>query len=100
MNIDTVSVTQLKSMLEEGAEVALLDVREGWERDAFNIGGMHIPLNEILARINEIPTDKTVVVYCRKGIRSQLAIQRLQQKNMNNLVNLTGGMDAWIGDGS
>jgi adenylyltransferase/sulfurtransferase len=45
---------------------------------------------------NEIPSDQPVVVYCKKGIRSQIAIQRLEEKlGLTNLINLKGGMDAW-----
>jgi len=37
-----------------------------------------------------------VVLYCQKGIRSVIVIQRLQQRNQyKNLINLTGGMEAW-----
>jgi adenylyltransferase/sulfurtransferase len=44
----------------------------------------------------ELDADKTVVVYCEKGIRSVIAIQRLQQKFPTlRLVNLSGGMYAW-----
>jgi rhodanese-related sulfurtransferase len=46
--------------------------------------------------VEKIPTDKPVIVYCKRGIRSQIAIQRLQEKfGFTNLINLRGGMDAW-----
>ncbi len=55
-----------------------------------------MPLNEITQHIDKIVTDKPVIFYCRKGIRSQLAIQRLQEKfPFTNLVNLIGGTEAW-----
>jgi rhodanese-related sulfurtransferase len=72
-----------------------VDIREDWEREAYNIGGVHIPLGDLMARVNELPKDKEVVLYCEKGIRSVLAIQRLESMGFHNLVNLSGGMKAW-----
>jgi adenylyltransferase/sulfurtransferase len=94
--MQTITPGQLKKLLEQNSELTLLDVREIWEREEYNIGGIHIPLNEIMDRSNEIPADKDVVVYCRKGIRSMIAIQRLEQKDFKKLINLSGGMDAWL----
>ena len=77
-------------------EVYLLDVRESLEHEDFNIGGELIPLGDLISRVASIPKDKPVVVYCKKGIRSQIAIQRLEEKfGFTNLINLKGGMDAW-----
>ncbi len=71
----------------------LVDVREPEEHQAFNIGGSLIPLGEIIRHKEEIPTHLPVVFYCRKGIRSQIAIQRLEAAGVNGLFfNLTGGI--------
>ena len=87
---------QLQQKLSGGAELLLIDVREDFEHDDFNIGGKLIPLGEVLINAGEIPKDVTVVVYCRKGIRSQIAIQKLQERfGYTNLVNLKGGMENW-----
>lgn len=70
----------------------LLDVREVWERDEFNIGGQHIPLAELPLRVREIHTDKVLAVYCKTGVRSAQAIDVLIQNNFSTtLVNLKGG---------
>lgn len=58
----------------------MIDVREECEHEQFNIGGRLIPLGEVMRRISEIPGDKPVIVYCQKGIRSQIAIVRLSGK--------------------
>lgn len=89
----TITARELKNWKEEKKDHALLDVREGFEHEAYNIGGIHIPLGELNARRNEIPTDKPVIVYCEKGIRSVIAIQRLA--SFDNLINLEGGMRMW-----
>jgi rhodanese-related sulfurtransferase len=71
----------------------LIDVREPQEHAAHNIGGLLIPLNELMAAHAQIATDVPVVIYCAKGIRSQIAIQRLEQKyEFKNLYNLRGGI--------
>lgn len=77
-------------------DFVLIDVREPWEHDLFNIGGLLIPMSTIFNNLEKIPRDKPVVFYCQKGIRSAIIIQRLQQKfHYSNLFNLAGGMDAW-----
>jgi len=73
----------------------LIDVREEWEREIYNIGGLHIPLGDMITRRDEIPVDKPVVIYCEKGIRSSIIIQRLEGIGFNNLYNLSGGMSNW-----
>jgi adenylyltransferase/sulfurtransferase len=55
-----------------------------------------MPLHDIVQQLDKIDTVKPVILYCRKGIRSQVAIQRLQQKfPFTNLFNLIGGTEAW-----
>ena len=71
----------------------LLDVRTYPEREIKHIGGIHIPLDELSARWEEIPQDQPLLVYCKAGIRSQMAIQFLKQVGFkNSLVNLSGGI--------
>ncbi len=83
-----------KRMQEE--DLFLLDVREPHEHEAFHIGGTLIPLDDLHLHIAEIPTNKPVIVYCKKGIRSWIAIQKLERTaGFTNLINLNGGMDAW-----
>jgi rhodanese-related sulfurtransferase len=93
--MEQINPTDLHTRLQH-EDLFLLDVREPYEHEAFNIGGELIPLGDVMAKAHAIPTDRPVIVYCKKGIRSQIAIQRLQDKfGFANLVNLTGGMDAW-----
>lgn len=91
-----ISAQELAQKMAGQEDIRLVDVREPWEHEIFHIGGDLIPLDKIAGSIDLIDTTRPVIFYCRKGIRSQLAIQRLQQKgNFTNLFNLTGGMDAW-----
>ncbi len=70
----------------------LLDVREEEERAAYHIGGIHIPLGALKYRLDEIRQDKSLVVYCKSGIRSKRAIELLRAHQVScTLINLKGG---------
>ena len=91
-----ISAEDLRNKLASKEEIFLLDVREDYEHEDFNIGGTLIPLGDVFHEVAEIPKDKTVIVYCRKGIRSQIAIQRLEARfGFTNLINLEGGVEKW-----
>lgn len=70
----------------------LLDVREVYERDQYHIGGIHIPLGELNSRKLELPVDKDLVVYCKAGVRSKIAIKKLQEYFPKKLLNLKNGL--------
>lgn len=85
----------LREWIAAGKEFSLVDVREPEEHAAFNIGGTLVPLGEIMGAQAAFVSNMPVVVYCEKGIRSVIAIQRLEQTGLKNLYNLNGGMWAW-----
>jgi adenylyltransferase/sulfurtransferase len=92
----SITATELKEKLAAKADIVLIDVREPFEHEDYNIGGTLIPMNTLMEQIEKIPTNKTVVLYCAKGIRSTIVIQRLEEKyGYSNLINLSGGMGAW-----
>ncbi|PHI20175.1 NADH oxidase [Lewinellaceae bacterium SD302] len=97
MNIDT---QQLKDRQSAGEDnFVLLDVRESYERDEFNIGGIHVPLGELGASMEKLAPhrDAELIVYCRSGKRSAMAQSLLQQSGFKNVKNLEGGMLAYQG---
>jgi len=86
----------LKTAIDNQEAITLIDVREFEEHQQFHIGGQLIPLNTIFENIDVFKNAGQVVVYCEKGIRSQIAIQRLEMKfGLTHLINLKGGMAAW-----
>ncbi len=94
--MNTTSVTELKQLLDDNADIQLIDVREVYEYEAANLNGLHIPMGEIPQRYNEISMDKPVIVHCRSGARSANVISFLEQNyGYRNLSNLTGGIMAW-----
>ena len=99
--MNSISASELKSWMNSGEIFQLVDVREPSEHDEFNIGGILMPLSEVIARIDEIDSSKPVVFYCRKGIRSAIAIQRiLQKRDFSNLYNLSCGLVSWENPGT
>jgi rhodanese-related sulfurtransferase len=93
--MNQISPNELKIWMKDHKDFLLVDIREHWERENYNIGGIHIPMGELISQMSEIPKDKDVVLYCEKGMRSVIAIQRLEASGFHNLFNLAGGMKAW-----
>ncbi|HOZ88264.1 MAG TPA: rhodanese-like domain-containing protein [Bacteroidia bacterium] len=92
-----ISVTELKKLVDTGADFQLIDVREEHEFDEANLNGQLIPMGEVLDRVDEISKDKQVVVHCRSGKRSAAIIGTLEsQHGFTNLYNLKGGILAYI----
>src|SRR5262249_26993475 len=81
-------------MAGDGAFV--LDVRTPRERDQKHIAGsIAIPLNHLSERLNEIPSDRPVIVYCAGGYRSSIAASLLQHNGYSSISELAGGIAAW-----
>ncbi len=94
--IKEITVEDLKMMLDQQDDFQLIDVREPFEFEEFNIGGQLIPMNEIPDNVNSIATDKKVVIHCKAGVRSANVIAWLQAEHgYTNLYNLKGGVLAW-----
>ncbi len=88
---------ELKAWLEnEGGPVALVDVREPWEFDLCRIeGSRHIPLGQLPSRLNELDPSRPTVMICHHGVRSLRAAAFLEHCGFGDVVNLSGGIDAW-----
>lgn len=93
----SISAHALRQQLAAGEDIQLIDVREPFEHEIYNIGGLLMPMSTVFENISSLLSEKITVLYCQKGIRSQLIIQRIEEKyGPTNLINLTGGMDAWM----
>ncbi len=74
------------------SEVTILDVRTSDEYLLERIeGAVNIPLDELRDRLSEIPTEKSIYIYCAIGLRGYLAARILMQKGYKNVYNLSGG---------
>lgn len=93
-----ISVEELKSRMDAGEQLHILDVREPEEYAEFNIGAKLIPLGQIMAlQVDEIEDWKgeEVIIHCRSGKRSLQAALMLETMGFGNVKNLTGGMLEW-----
>ncbi|MBC7399145.1 MAG: rhodanese-like domain-containing protein [Mucilaginibacter sp.] len=93
-----ITVQELKEKLDSGEDFQLIDVREDFEYETSNIGGLLIPLGGIVIEADKVSKDKPVVVMCRSGKRSAAAIMQLEQLGYTNLSNLKGGILAWAAE--
>lgn len=96
--MQTITVQELKSKIDNGESVHLVDVREPHEHAEFNIGGILLPLGKVQTmQVDEIEDlkNETVYVYCRSGNRSGQACLILGTMGFTNVINVAGGMLAW-----
>jgi rhodanese-related sulfurtransferase len=85
---------------EVDEDAHLLDVREEVEWVAGHApGAQHVPMSQIQARLDEVPTDRGVVVVCRSGNRSARVVQFLLANGWREVRNLDGGMQDWVAVG-
>ena len=94
----TITVGELKEMIDTGKDFALIDVREQNEYEIVSIpGAVLIPKDRILSgeALAEIPQDKPVVLHCKTGVRSAEALAALHQAGFRDAVHVGGGVIAW-----
>jgi rhodanese-related sulfurtransferase len=77
--------------------MTLLDVRESGEHSAGHLGGcVHIPLGQLVSRMEELSRNGMLFVHCKGGYRSSAAASLLQRGGFGQVANVTGGYDAWL----
>ena len=76
-------------LIEQGAQ--LIDVRTQAEYNSQHLAGsINYPLNELSKYLQNIDKNKTIVIYCRSGRRSERAIQYLTAQGFSKLYNAGG----------
>ncbi len=94
-NIPEITPRELKSRLDRGDDIFILDVREPHEYQICNLGGRLIPLGELSGRAAELDSSREIVAHCRSGKRSAEAVEFLRQAGFRKIWNLKGGILAW-----
>jgi len=90
----------LKDRMTAGEDLLLVDIRTPQEIVQAAIpNAIYIPMHLLPLRLDELPRDKDVVLYCRSGARSYHACQYLAQQGFDNAINLRGGIIAWARHG-
>jgi sulfur-carrier protein adenylyltransferase/sulfurtransferase len=94
--MDEISPQDLKARLAGSDRPFLLDVRQDWETRLCRLeNAVHIPIEEIELRADELSADDEIVVYCHQGVRSAAVADYLRQRGFKNVKNLLGGLDYW-----
>ncbi len=94
--MDEITPEQLKARLDTRDLPVLLDVRQDWETKLCRLpNAVHIPIEEIEFRTDELDPGDDIVVYCHQGVRSAAVAQYLRDLGFARVRNLAGGLDAW-----
>jgi len=91
-----ISPAEARELLASKPEVLLLDVRTAGEYMQARIAGARlIPIDQVIARLGEIPKNKPVLVYCAVGSRSSQVAGYLAQQGNPEVYNMSGGIMGW-----
>lgn len=92
-----ITISELRERMEKGEKLNIIDVREVYEFQEFNIGAQLIPLGTLPARLIDLEhlKNEEIIVHCRSGARSGNAKMYLMSEGFTNVRNLLGGMMAY-----
>ncbi len=97
--VPAITPRELRTRLERGDVLDLVDVREPHEWDICRLPGASLaPLSSFAASLSKLDSARDVVVYCRSGVRSAKALKQLQAAGFKRVWNLTGGILRWSDD--
>ena len=95
--MNDITPEELNQRLREGETLTILDVREEWEYEEHNLGGLLLPLNTLpdqLDRLKEYQVQE-LIVHCQSGKRSKQAKKFLLKNGFANVRSLQGGIEAF-----
>jgi rhodanese-related sulfurtransferase len=94
--VDEISPQDLKARLDGHDRPVLVDVREDWETKLCRLdNALHLPIEELEFRTEELNPADDIVVYCHHGVRSAAVADYLRRLGFTRVRNLSGGLDAW-----
>ena len=97
--VEELTVRALNERRQSGDGTVVLDVREPWEIAICSLpGSLNIPMREIPARLDDLPRDKDIAVFCHHGNRSRTVAEYLKRSGFENVHNVAGGIAAWAQD--
>lgn len=95
-----ISSREARALLEKNKKIFLLDVRTPQEYSQARLPGtVLIPINEFERRIQEVPRNKTILVYCAVGSRSKAVAEYLSKNGYKDVYNMTDGIVGWYRNG-
>lgn len=96
--MQNINANELAGWLDDESRVSplLLDVREPWEYQLCHIDGSRtMPMDTVPANVEQLEKDTPIVCICHHGMRSMQVARFLEQQGFTDVINLTGGVDAW-----
>ena len=94
--MDEITPRELKDRLDRNDRPVLVDVRDDWETKLCRLdNALHIPMEELEFRTEELNPADDIVVYCHHGVRSAAVADYLRRLGFTRVRNLAGGLDAW-----
>ena len=87
-----------KEFKDRFTELTLLDIRTPYEIEELNLGGIQIPLDELLMNVEQIENLKNqeVIIICYTGLQSEIAQRILKKRGFQHLRNLEGGLEEYL----
>ena len=100
MLVNEIEASDLQARLAAGEDILLLDIRSDAEvAQGILPNAEHMAMHLIPLRLQDLPKDKDIVLYCRSGARSYHACNFLSQQGVGNVINLRGGIISWARQG-
>jgi len=100
MDLNQISNEKVYKIIKKNKDYVILDVRTEKEYvDGHLRSAVLIPVGELEDRLDEIPGDKPIIVYCKSGIRSLKASEILLENNFAPVYNMEGGIESWKREG-
>lgn len=94
---DRITAEALHEQLVSESAPLVVDVRAEKEWSGGHLeGSLNVPLNQLVGRIGEIPTERDIVVHCQGGYRSSIAASLMKHHGLANVTDLVGGYKAWV----
>ena len=96
-SVKTYTVQELCTFLDQGQKPLILDVRSQEELDSEGRipGALHIHITQLPSRIDDVPADREVHIFCGSGLRSMIAASLLKRTHRNNVAVILGGFSGW-----
>ncbi|MBL7837992.1 MAG: rhodanese-like domain-containing protein [Bacteroidetes bacterium] len=89
-----ITAQELKERIDKGEKLNIIDVREPYEYEEYNIGAMLVPLGDLQGKIDDLDEwlNEEVIVHCKSGARSAAAKAFMMQNGFTNVRSLLGGI--------
>lgn len=97
--LKSISASAFKKKFQSKKPPQILDIRTDEEFEDFNFGGTHIVFEQLLEDVSQIDflKNKTTVIVCYTGLQSEIARTILFKKGFTKMLNLEGGIEAFLG---